>query len=70
MNRQFRIEGRLDGPIRDARWFGINHGMSMREVENHCRDNEVGWKKGLYRLVELKPLKVTFETNIILRNVE
>lgn len=66
MARKFMIECRVDGPIATAHWYPWNLGMTMKqsEVEYHCRTNQIDWQKGLYRLIELKPIKVEFKTII------
>lgn len=62
MERKFRIEERADGPIASATWFTMHRDCNKQFVERHCRDHEIAWKKNLFRLIELKPIAVSFKT--------
>ncbi len=70
MIRRFLIEWRYDGPIRDAVWYKAKTNLSLQEVEQHCREHRIGWQKQLFRLFELKPIEVSFETVVNMKEIK
>lgn len=63
-NRRFMVQYREDGPIATAVWKTENLDISEQSVEDHCRRHQSVWQRNLYRLIELKPIKVEFKTII------